>query len=141
MNEPPPSNRVLRRIGALFAGLLVVVVPSIATDAVLHATGVFRPEGQLTPDPVWLLATAYRLAYGIAGCYVAARLAPDRPMRHAVGLSLVGVAVSIVGAFVAWDKGPEFGPRWYGVAVFAIQLPCGWIGGRLQGLRASGKAT
>src|SRR3712207_626266 len=79
-------RRTLRRVGAVVAGGLTVVVPSTATDAALHATGVYPPPGQPMADELFGLATAYRILYGVMGGYVAARLAPDRPMRHAVVL-------------------------------------------------------
>src|SRR6266404_8085901 len=34
--------------------------------------------------PPFALATAYRIVYGIATSYLVARLAPDRPMLHAL---------------------------------------------------------
>jgi hypothetical protein len=59
---------------------------------VLHATGVFPPFGQPMADALFLLATAYRIVYGVAGCYLTARLAPDRPMRHALALGVVALS-------------------------------------------------
>jgi hypothetical protein len=79
-----------------------------------------------------LLATVYRTIVGIAGCYLTARLAPDRPMRHALAGGVVGLAVSIVGAAVTWNMGPAFGPHWYPLALIATALPCAWAGGRLR---------
>jgi hypothetical protein len=43
MSETPGPRRVLRSIGAVFAGLVAIFIVSIGTDAVLHATGVFPP--------------------------------------------------------------------------------------------------
>ena len=132
MSEPTRSRRVLRRIGAMLAGILAIVIPSVGTDAVLHAIGVYPPSGEPMDDALFLLATAYRIVFGIAGCYIAARLAPDRPMGHAMALGFIGVVVGVAGALATWDRGPEFGPRWYSLAIFAIPLPCAWIGGRLH---------
>jgi hypothetical protein len=131
-NASAPTRRVWRSIGAVVAGLLVIVVLSTATDVVLHATGVFPPFGQPMTDALFLLATAYRIIYGVAGCYIAARLAPDRPMRHALALGVVGVVFSTAGAIATWNRGPAFGPKWYPLAVIAIALPCAWVGGRLR---------
>jgi len=101
----------------------------------MHATGVFPPQGEPMANALWALATAYRVVYGVAGCYIAARLAPDRPMRHAMALGVVGLALSIAGAVVTWDRGPGFGPKWYPLALIAIAIPCAWLGGKLQGGR------
>ncbi|HEU4885560.1 MAG TPA: hypothetical protein VFT45_25170 [Longimicrobium sp.] len=118
----------LRRIGAVFAGLLTIVVLSTAADAVLHATGVYPPFPRRMADGLFLLATAYRIVFGIAAGYVTARLAPDQPMRHALALGLIGVALSTAGAAAMW----EFGPGWYSLAIIAIALPCAWTGARLH---------
>ena len=111
--ETQRPRRVLRSIGAVAAGLVAVVVLSIGTDAVLHATGVFPPFGQRMTDGLFVLATAYRSIYAIAGGYIAARLAPARAMKHALALGFIGVLLGTAGLLATWNAGPEFGPRWY----------------------------
>ena len=124
------SGNILRSTGAVLAGIVVGVILTIGTDMVLYAAGIFPPLGQPAADAPLLLATAYRIVYGIIGSYVVARLAPDRPMGHALAGGAIGLAVGIVGAVVTWDRG--FGPHWYPIAVAAIALPCAWVGGRLR---------
>lgn len=136
MSEMPRPRRILRRIGAVLAGFLAVVILSIATDMALHASGVFPSFGQPMSDALFLLATAYRIVYGVMGSYIAARLAPDRPMQHALALGVVGLVVSIAGAVVMWDAGPA----WYSLAVIAIAMPCAWAGGRLVGMQLGARA-
>src|SRR5262245_9960833 len=126
MDQTHPPRRAIRSIAAVFAGLLALVILSIVTDMLMRATGIFQPDGQPMSDRLYLLATAYGIVYGVAGCYIAARLAPNRPMGHAVALGIIGVALGIVGEVATWDHGPEFGPRWYPIAIFAIPLPCAW---------------
>ena len=138
MSDEQNHSRVLRSIGAVLAGLIAVVVLSIGTDLLLHATGVFPPWGQPMSDGLFVLATAYRVAYAVLGGYIAARLAPDRPMAHALVLGVVGVVLSTIGAAVTWDMGPEFGPKWYPLTLVVIALPCAWAGGRL--VRAQSRA-
>jgi len=41
MNETHTPRRILRSIGALFAGFVVVVVLSLGTDLALHGAGAF----------------------------------------------------------------------------------------------------
>jgi len=125
------SRHVLRSIGAVFAGFLAVVIPSIATDTVLHATGIFPPMGQSMSNGLYLLALAYRLAYGVAGGYVTAWLAPDRPMRHALVLGAIGFVLSIAGAAAMWDVGPA----WFPLAIIATAIPSAWAGAKLRGLK------
>ncbi len=131
MSETHPPRRIGRSIGAVLAGMLAVIVLSIGTDVVLHTTGVFPPWGQPVSDAPLLLATAYRTVYGVAGGYIAARLAPNRPMTHALALGVLGLAVSILGAAVTWNKGPAFGPHWYPLALIVLAMPQCWAGGKL----------
>ena len=107
--ETHPPRRILRSIGALLAGMLVGIVLTIGTDIVLHVTGVFPPWGQSMVgfDGALLLATAYRTVFGVVGGYIIARLAPNRPMQHALVGGVVGLIVSIVGAAVTWNRGEE----------------------------------
>jgi hypothetical protein len=112
-----------RRIGAVFAGFVVIFILSIGTDMLLHPTGVFPPFGQPMSDALFALATVDRIVYGIT-----ARLAPDRPMQHALVLGLMGVIVSIAGAVAVWGKEPEFGPKWYALAI--TRLRCLRVSGR-----------
>ncbi|MDX6499799.1 MAG: hypothetical protein QOG23_3059 [Blastocatellia bacterium] len=139
MSETPGNRRLLRSIGAVLAGVLAVIVLSLGTDVVLHATGIYPPWFQPMADALWVLALAYRIVYGVAGGYIAARLAPSRPMAHALVLGAVGFALGIVGVAANWNKGPEYGPRWFSLALIATALPCAWIGGVIR-LRASPKA-
>jgi hypothetical protein len=131
MNQTEQPRRILRSLGALFAGFVVVVAPSLGTDLALHATGIFPPLGQPMSDALFLLATVYRTVYAIAGSYVTARLAPNRPMQHALLGGAVGLVLATVGAVATWNRGPEFGPHWYPLALVATALPCAWAGGRL----------
>lgn len=126
------NRKMLRSIGAVVAGGLAGIVLSIGTDEVLRALGVFAPLGQPMTDALFLLATAYRTVYGVAGSYIAARLAPDRPMRHALVLGVLGLVACVVDAVMTWDKGPEFGPKWYPLALVVLTMPQSWAGGRLR---------
>ena len=140
MSETHRPRRIGRSIGAVLAGMLAVIVLSIGTDVVLHATGVFPPWGQPASDALLLLATAYRTVYGVAGGYIAARLAPDRPMTHALALGVVGLAASILGAVVTWNKGPAFGPHWYPLALIVLAMPQAWAGGKLWEMQLRARA-
>ena len=122
-----PTRITLRRIGAVLAGLLAIVILSTAADAVLHATGVYPPFPERMADALFVLATAYRIVFGVLGGYVTARLAPDRPMRHALILGGIGLVISTAGAAAMG----EYGPAWYALAIIAICLPCAWAGARL----------
>jgi hypothetical protein len=117
---------------AILAGFVTVFALSTVTDLILHATHVFPPMGRTMSDPLFVLAFAYRALYTVLGCYLTARMAPDRPMRHALILGSVGFLVSLVGLAFTWSKGPEFGPKWYPVAIALSALPLAWLGGALH---------
>src|SRR5262245_3458027 len=122
-------RRVLRSIGAIAAGLVAIFAVTTATDLVMHATGVFPPVGAPPMSSgLFLLAFAYRFVFDVAGCYLTARLAPHRPMWHALVLGSIGLVLSIAGAIAMG----EAGPAWYPLGLAASALPCAWLGGRLH---------
>jgi len=139
VSETRPTRNIPRSIGAIFAGFAFVIIVTLATDQLLHVTGVFPPWGasMVGYDAALLLATAYRIVFGIAGSYITARLAPDRPMQHALLGGFIGLALSIVGAAVTWNGGPAFGPHWYPIALVVTALPTAWAGGKLHIMRAT----
>jgi hypothetical protein len=139
MTETQHPRRIGRSIVALLTGIFVGVILTVVTDIVLHVTGVFPPWGQPTGDALLLLATAYRIPFNIAGSYVVARLAPDRPMRHALVSGIVGVFAGTVGAITTWDRG--LGSHWYPLALIALATPCAWAGGRLRVMQLRGCMT
>jgi uncharacterized membrane protein YeaQ/YmgE (transglycosylase-associated protein family) len=100
------------------------------TDAILHRLGIIPPSGTPASNGVLALATVYRTVYGVIGSYVTARLAPNRPMLHAMIPGALGFIVSIVGAAVTWNHS-EFGPHWYPVLLIILALPTAWLGGKL----------
>lgn len=129
MSETAPRN-IGKSIGAVLAGILIGVGLTLATDALLHKTGVFPELGSRMSNSLFVVATAYRIVYGIIGSYVMARLAPDRPMRHALIGGWIGVVVSTAGAIATWNR--DLGPHWYPIALIATALPCAWAGGILR---------
>jgi hypothetical protein len=128
------NKNALKSIGAMLAGMLVGIVLTLGTDIVLHAIGVFPPWGQSMVgfNGPLLLATVYRTVYGVLASYIIARLAPDRPMEHALVGGFIGLVVSILGAAVTWNKGPAFGPHWYPLALIVLAIPQAWVGGKLR---------
>lgn len=123
-----------KSIWAVVAGLLVTIAGTILVDIVLHAAGVFPPTDRPITDALALLATSYRIAIGICGAWLTARLAPARPMSHALILGYLGAALALVGVVVTWNLG--LGPRWYPIALVVLAIPQSWVGGRIHELRS-----
>jgi len=138
MSEAQRPRSLGRSIGALLAGFAAVVILSIGTDVALHAAGIFPPLGKPMSDALLLLATVYRSIYAVVGSYITARVAPDRPMQHALAGGVIGLVLSVVGAVMAWNKVDTLGPHWYPLALVATALPCAWIGGKLRVMQLGG---
>ena len=128
--ETTPPRKALQSIGALFAGFVTNVVLSLGTDIGLHAIGIVPALGQPETDSQLLLATTYRTLYGVVSSYVVARLAPNRPMGHALLGGVIGMALGIAGAAATWNRG--LGPHWYPLALIVTALPGAWAGGKLR---------
>ena len=134
MNAQSDSQIRPRRLGrsivALFAGFAVGVVLSVGTDVGLHKLGLAPALNQVWSNHLLLFATAYRTVYSVTASYVVARLAPNRPMGHALVGGAVGFVLSTLGAVAAWNS--NLGPHWYPVALAVIALPTAWIGGKMR---------
>lgn len=122
-----------RSILAVLAGLLFILVVTTLVDLALHVAGVFPLMKQPITDRLALLATSYRIVISVAGAWLTARLAPDKPMKHALILGGIGVVLGLVGVIATWDMG--LGPRWYPILLFVMALPQCWAGARLYQLQ------
>ena len=129
---------MLRSILAIVAGFVTIGVLSVGTNAALHAAGILPDADQPIFDTGLLLLTmAYVAVYAIAGCYLTAMLAPNRPMLHALILGALGLVLNVVTA--AGMRG-QF-PDWYLAAGVLLTMPYAWIGGKLREMQlARGRA-
>jgi len=118
-----------KRIWAVVAGLLTIIIVTTIVDIALHVAGVFPPAKQPMNDLQALIASSYRLVISIAGAYLTARLAPDRPLRHALYLGFIGVILGLIGAIVTWNL--DLGPHWYPISLVVLAVPQCWAGGWL----------
>ena len=75
-----------------------------------------------------VLAIVYRGVYMVVGGYVAATLAPSRPMRHAVMLGIIGMALGVLGAAATWG----ITPAWFSILLVVLGLPCVWLGAKIR---------
>ena len=111
---------ILKSIGAILAGVVVVVILSYGTDYLVGA-------GSLDGAAVSfiLLIITYRTVYSAIGCYIIAALAPNYPMRHALFVGIFGCALSVIATI---NIGAGAGPTWYGYAVGILSIPAAWLG-------------
>jgi hypothetical protein len=141
MGQASLVKHIHQSIGTVFAGMIAVVALSIGTDIGLSTLGWFPTIGQPMGDPLLLVATDYRTVYGILGGYLAARLAPVRPMTHALVLGFIGLAVSILGVVVTWNQESTYGHAWYPLALVALAMPQAWAGGKLREIQMTPRMT
>ena len=117
---------------AVLAGFVVVIVITLLTDAILHWTHFYPPLGEYTPGSALIWATVYRTIYGVIGSYITARLAPRRPMKHALIGGAIGMVIATAGAIATWNHVPSLGPHWYPVSLIVGALPTAWLGAKLR---------
>jgi hypothetical protein len=129
------AKNILWSIGAVIAGAAVSILLEVGTDALMHATGIFPKGAGSMSDALFVLATAYRTIYGVLGAYITARLAPNRPMMHALILGALGTAAAAAGAITMWNKMPAIGPKWYALLLIVLELPTAWLGGKLRAMQ------
>lgn len=117
---------ILRSIGAVTTGLAVIVLLCVLTDALLVVVHILpTPNGH----HLYTLATLgvvifYCTVYTLVGGYVTARLAPIRPVAHAVVLGILGMALSTLGTMNNW----QIGDGWNAITLLAEGLPLSWLG-------------
>ena len=122
-----------KSVWAILAGILVTVVVTTLVDIVLHATQVYPPMDEPLTDKLAMLATSYRTVISIGAAWLTARLAPNRPLRHALLLGCVGTVLGLIGVVTTWDKG--MGPHWYPIVLAVLAIPQCWLGGKLYEMR------
>lgn len=103
MKERQRTRRIGRSIGALLIGTFAGAILSFGTDELLHIAGIFPALGQPMNDALLLIATAHRTVYNVVGSYIVARLAPNRPMQHAVASGVVSLVVGIATTLATWN--------------------------------------
>lgn len=125
-----------KSVWAVFAGVLFIIIVTTLVDIVLHMTGVYTQNAPLS-DAQAVMATAYRIIIAIMGGWLTARLAPQKPLKHALILGVVGLVLGLVGLALTWGKG--MGPDWYPIALAALAIPQCWAGGWLYQTMQTGK--
>ena len=119
---------ILKSIGAVFAGIVLIFALSIGADYLLETTEIMIKP--LDHNPLWLIisVTIYRNIFNIAGCYLCAVLAPGKSMKHAIILGCIGLVLSTLGCITHWQEGPH----WYPISLIITCMPCAYIGGKLK---------
>ncbi|MEA3203914.1 MAG: hypothetical protein QOI63_1594 [Thermoplasmata archaeon] len=125
-------HKAWKSIGAFLAGLVATATLSFGTDYLFEALG-WLPKGMngLSYASMSVLITiiVYRNMYNVLGGYMAARLAPDRPLGHALALGVFGGVGSLIVTIATWNM--DIGPHGYSIAITVLAVPSAWLGGWL----------
>lgn len=122
---------ILKAIGAIFAGLVFIVITHTVTDFILESLGIFPPPSTgIQTTWMGVLALFYRTVFTIAGGYLTALIAPEPKMRYVLILGVIGTVLGALG--VVANTQLNLGPMWYPVALAALAVPSVWLGGKLR---------
>ena len=141
MNDPQAPRSTGRSILAVVVGIVAGVAVTLATDVLLRAMHILPSLDQRVPDVLLLVATTYRTVYSVAASYLTARLAPYKPMNHALVGGVIGLLVNLAGTIATWNSGPQYQSHWYPVALTVLALPCAWVGGVLREKQLGSQAS
>jgi hypothetical protein len=118
--------------GAVIAGFMVTAVTSVAADAWMRTLDIFPSSLRAMSGALFAWALAYRTVFTVIGGYVTARLAPNRPIRHASILGGIGCVAGLAGVVAYYAMGAgELGPAWYAIAIAVEAFPCVLLGAKL----------
>jgi hypothetical protein len=129
-SQTVPIRNIGKSVAALAVGFVANLALSLATDIGLHVMGIMPALDQPWSNAQLLSATTYRALYGVFSSYLVARLAPRRPLEHALIGGAIGMVLGTAGAAATWTRG--LGPHWYPVALVVLALPTAWVGGKVR---------
>jgi hypothetical protein len=120
-------RHAVRSIGAVAVGFLFIAVLSFCSDILLRVTfpDDIDVQGEIVRVRVLALSLISAAVYATVGCYLTARLAPSRPMWHALLLGVLVLVFTIINADLLWLLAAD----WYRLASLLIVMPCAWLGG------------
>jgi hypothetical protein len=120
----------MRSIWAVVAGFLFIAVLSFGAHAIIRAMSptLFDASGGTSNLAILCLSTIYVGVFATVGSYIAARLAPAHPMRHALILGALGLVFSLIMVSKTWNMAPA----WYNILNLLLVMPYAWLGGRLR---------
>lgn len=122
------NRTIFKSIGAILAGFVLGAVLSVGTDFILDKLGIMSMENfRQTPFFIILVVIIYRFTFNVTGCYLAARLAPNKPMKHAIIMGIIGTVISLAGSISMWESAIPF----YNISIIVMSMPSAWLGGYL----------
>jgi hypothetical protein len=129
---------MLRSVLAVLAGFMLVAVLDLGGEfaARMIVPDSFDTYGNVSDTGLRWVTLAYSSLFGVLGAFVTARLAPSRPVKHALILGAVLLVIAIWVTVRTW----ETHPAWYHIVALIFVLPESWLGGVL-GAKKGGAAN
>lgn len=131
---------MIRSISAVLAGIVTLSVLTFAIEAAT-TPWLMRTFPQSLPSseamqanvPMKLFILGYSTLCMIAAGYVSASIARRNPVRLAILMAAIQVALTLAAMTAFYDHAP----LWAWLAGIALMLPAAWLGARFQGKRRS----
>ena len=128
--------KALQSVLAVVGGFLLIGVLAFGTGKLVQATWPAQVDaaGNPTTALMMIVQLLYVGVFATFGCWLAARLAPSRPMLHALGLGVLGLALNVASAIAL----RESAPAWYLAAGVLTTMLWAWLGGRIAESQTGG---
>ena len=129
---------IVRSIVAVVVGFLVIGALAFGTGKLVQTTWPAQVDAAGVPTTALMMIVQllYVGVYATFGCWLAGRLAPGRPMRHALVVGVLGLALNIPSALALRDTAPA----WYLAAGVLTTMLWAWLGGRIAERQGPGRA-
>lgn len=125
------KRNFFKSVGVILLAFVVNALLSVVTDFLLEAIGILPDPGKgLFETWAIVLVLSYRALYTILAGYLIGRLAPAKPMRHALLLGIIGTIITVLAA-----SSPSFAakaPVWFGYALAVTTIPCLCLGVKIR---------
>ena len=127
-----------RSILAVVAGFVVtgLLIGGTTAAVIAGSPASFDARNAPTSLAMLLVMHAYVAVYATFGCWLAARIAPSRPMRHAMIVGVLGVIINAANPSI-WS----LYPMWSNVISITTPLLWGLLGGKIRERLLSSRTT
>jgi hypothetical protein len=125
------KKNVFKSVGVILLAFVINALLSVVTDFLLESIGILPDPNQgLFETWAILLVLFYRGVYTVFAGFIVAKLAPGKPLMHAVILGAIGTLITLLAV-----SNPSFSdkaPMWFGYTLAAIIIPCAWLGVKIH---------
>ena len=131
-------KKTLKSIGAVLAGFITFSILSGVASAILVSIGVY-PNGKLPLHGSLLVIIGIlggQAIFNMVSCFVTAKLAPFKPMRHVLIFGTLGALLNLLTALGMMKDAASF---WFFLALAVLSLSVAWLSGKLYTTQASKK--